>query len=256
MDVAAGSFLPVRVSTFDTLIEKGGVERGNTVLLSGGCGVGKTVFGLQSAYNSALNGEKSVYLTLTEEPDKIRRHAKLNFGWDIASMEEKNLMRIIKADPYELANDINAIVSTSEERRIMNIDQSDGPLSLLDSKRFKIPYKPDRIILDSLSALSSTFADRQNYRMCIQALIDALNKHDSVNFLLSETEQEPNNYVTTGVEEFLVDGVFAMYTIRRGQMRRNAVEIIKLRCSNHVREIVPYMITAEGIKIHVGEKIL
>jgi hypothetical protein len=37
---------------------------------------------------------------------------------------------------------------------------------------------------------------------------------------------------------------------------RNAIEIVKLRCSGHVREMVPYMITNEGIKLHLGEKIM
>lgn len=256
MNTVNNDFMPVRVSSFDSLIDRGGIERGSTILISGGCGVGKTVFGLQSAYNSALNNEKSIYITLSEDPEKIKKHAKLNFGWDIDLMEQNNLMRIIKVDSYELANDINAIISDSEERKIMVPGAGEGPVTLLDSKKLKIPFKPDRIMLDSLSALSSTFTNRDNYRLCIQALIDALNKHNSLNFIMSEVEQEPNNYLKTGIEEFLVDGVIVMYALRKGQLRRNAIEIIKLRCSNHVKEIVPYMITPEGIKLHIGEKII
>jgi len=256
MDVKNDNFLPVRVSMFDNLIERRGIERGSSVLISGGCGVGKTIFGLQSAYTGALNNEKSVYISLAEDSEKIRKHAKSSFGWDIAAMEEKGLMRLIKMDPYELANDINDIMRTSEDRRIVDMDLAEGPVSLIDSKKLKIPFKPDRIILDSLTALSSTFTDKNNYRFCVQALIDSLNKHNSLNFLMSEVEQEPNTYVKSGAEEFLVDGVIAMYTLRRGQLRRNAIEIIKLRCSDHVREMVPYMITNEGIKLHIGEKII
>jgi len=257
MEEVYEGFLPVRVSTFDTLIDRRGIERGNTVLISGGCGVGKTVFGLQSAYSSALNNEKSVYISLTESPEKIKKHAKINFKWDIDAMEQNGLMKVMKVDPYELTNDINAIMQTSEDRKMINPFPIEGtPLSLLDSKKLKLPFKPDRIILDSLSALSSTFTDKNNYRLCVQALIDGLNRHNSLNFVMSEMEQEPSRYVKTGVEEFLVDGVVVMYTIRKGQLRRNAIEILKLRCSDHVKEMVPYIITNEGIKLHVGEKIL
>ena len=249
-------FMPVRVSTIDTLNERGGIERGSTILLSGGCGVGKTIFALQSVYNGALNNEKSVYITLAEDPEKIKKHAKMNFGWDVDAMEKSNMLKIIKMDPFEVANDISSIMVTSEDRSLSRTFNSNGDVSLLDSKRLKLPFQPDRIIVDSLSALSSTFSSQENYRMYFQVLIDALNKHNSVNFLISELEQEPNNYIETGVEEFLVDGVVVMYGIRKGQLRRHAIEILKLRCSDHVKEMVPYMITGEGIKLHIGEKIL
>src|SRR3989344_8717292 len=49
--------LPVRVSNFDRLITRGGLKRGDTILLSGGAGTGKTTFGMQSLYNGTLNWE-------------------------------------------------------------------------------------------------------------------------------------------------------------------------------------------------------
>jgi KaiC/GvpD/RAD55 family RecA-like ATPase len=241
---------------FDSLIDQRGIERGSTIILSGGCGVGKTIFALQSIYNGALNGEKSVYLTLTEDPEKIKKHAKVSFGWDIDSMEKQDLVRIMKIDPYEVASDINAIMSTSEDRWVINLDSSSETISLFDSKKLKLPFKPDRIVIDSLSALSSSFSDKNNYRLYIQVLMDALNKHNSVNYLINEMIQDPTTCFNTGIEEFLADGVFILYSIRKGQLMRNAIEIVKLRCSGHVREMVPYMITNEGIKLHLGEKIM
>ncbi|MFH0863280.1 MAG: ATPase domain-containing protein [Candidatus Altiarchaeota archaeon] len=250
-------FLKTRVSTFDDLISRKGVERGNTILVSGGCGTGKTVFTFQSLFNGALAGEHSLYVSLVEDSDKIKRHMKANFGWDVDSLEAKGFMSIQKIDPFALADDITSMYEN--EKNLSSPDGGlfimGGGLSLLDSRKIKIPFKPDRIVIDSISSLEAAFRDKNCYRAYLQAMLDALNKHDSVNFILSEIEQEPDLYSRTGIEEFLVDGVIVLYNLRKGQVRRRALEILKLRCSDHIKEIVPYMIGDEGITIIPHDKV-
>lgn len=253
-------FLPLRVSTFDDMIDAGGIEKGNTILVSGGCGSGKTIFAMQSIYNGALNGEKGAYISLEENADKVVRHMSRNFGWDIAGMQEKGLISIQKIDPFELSKDIETTLRDPREReKLFSGDKyaetGAKTISLIDSKKIEIPFKPDRIVIDSLSALSIAFNQPETYRLCLQLLVTALNRHDSVNILTSETEQEPMIYSKLGLEEFLTDGVIVLYNIRRGQLRRRAIEIVKLRCSDHLKELVPYVITGEGIKVLRGEKI-
>jgi KaiC/GvpD/RAD55 family RecA-like ATPase len=254
----ADEFLKTRVSTFDDLISRKGIERGNTILVSGGCGTGKTVLTLQSVYNGALAGERGIYVSLVEEPDKIRRHMKANFGWDVEALEAKGLMSIQKIDPFALADDITSMYEnerniTAPDAGLFNTVRED--ISLVDSRKIKIPFKPDRIAIDSISSLEAAFTNKDCYRTYLQAMLDALNKHNSVNFLLSEIEQEPDTYSKTGIEEFLVDGVVVLYNLRKGQVRRRALEILKLRCSDHVKEIIPYMIGENGIVIMPNEKV-
>jgi len=251
-------FLKTRVSTFDDLISRKGIERGSTILISGGCGTGKTVLTLQSLYNGALAGERGIYISLVENPDKIRRHMRANFKWDVESLEAKGLLSILKIDPFELADDITSMYE--KDRNLSSPDTGlfntlRGELSLVDSRKIKIPFKPDRIAVDSISSLEAAFTNKDCYRMYLQAMLDALNKHESVNFLLSEIEQEPDIYSKTGIEEFLVDGVLVLYNLRKGQVRRRALEILKLRCSDHVKEIVPYMIGDDGIVIMPNDKV-
>jgi KaiC/GvpD/RAD55 family RecA-like ATPase len=89
----------------------------------------------------------------------------------------------------------------------------------------------------------------------MQMLINALNEHNSVNLVTMESPQEPDHFSSMANEEFLVDGVVVLYNIRRGQLRRRAIEILKLRSSGHVTELVPYRIGPDGITIMIGEKI-
>jgi circadian clock protein KaiC len=252
-------FLKTRVSTFDDLIVKKGIERGNTILVSGGCGTGKTVLSMQSLYNGAVAGERGIYISLVEDSDKLKRHMKSNFGWDVDAFEASGMISIQKVDAFALAEDVTSMFENQQELRAADVclfkEHQEGDISLVDSRKIKIPFKPDRIVIDSISSLGAAFRNKDCYRMYLQAMIEALNQHDSVNFLLSETEQEPDRYSRTGVEEFLVDGVFVLYNLRKGQVRRRAIEILKLRCSDHVKEMVPYMITSDGINLLSGDKV-
>lgn len=243
-------FLPTRVSTFDHLMDKRGIERGNTILISGGCGTGKSIFCMQSSYNAALNGEKVVYFTLEEEGHKIKRHMKNNFGLDIAAVEKEGNFVIQEVDPIKIAIDVrNVLLNQLPDLSV------EKELEIIGKTKFELPFHPDRIVLDSLSALSAGFKDPESYRLYVKILIKNLNKYESVNFVVSETEQEPSRYSRSGIEEFLTDGVIILYTLREGLARERAIEIVKLRCSNHIMTPVPYKITDKGIEIYPKEDI-
>lgn len=227
--------IPVRVDSFDELVEDHGLERGSITLLSGGAGTGKTTFCLQSLYFGALNAEKGIYLSFEEEPDSIKKHMKKNYGWDFEPLEKEGKIAFIKLDPIRIARQI-------EQR----IDQKKGVLEIrLEDLTF--PFKPDRICVDSLSALSIAFAGEETYRVYIKELFELLGKQKAVSFVLSETEQVPKIYSRTGVEEFLADGVVVLYNIQKNQQRKNGLEILKLRSGKHEKKMVYYSITEKGI---------
>src|SRR5437773_12512377 len=52
-------------------ILNGGIPRGNTCLLSGSVGTGKTSICIEFLVRGALNGENSLYLSVTEPTDKL-----------------------------------------------------------------------------------------------------------------------------------------------------------------------------------------
>ncbi len=241
--------MPVRVDRFDTLIDKGGLKRGDTILVSGGCGTGKTTFAMQSIWEGLLQGEKGVYITLEESPAKIKENMLENFGWDFSKYEEKRTFAIIKLDPLIIARSVEAEIA--KKRGSLYIDSKDFDLAL----SFNLPFNPDRVAVDSLSALAIAFMDnKEGYREYLRLLFDKLESYNSVNFVLGETEQEPGIYSRTGIEEFLADGVFVLYNIQVGIKRQKALEILKLRSSNHMKKIVPYQITSAGIKIFAGRE--
>ncbi len=229
--------MPLRVDKFDQLLSDTGVERGSTTLITGGAGTGKTTFCMQSIYHAAMNGEKCVYLSFEEDPAKIMLHMKKNFGWDFCKLEEKGLIAIIKIDPSKIARMVEGILASESGGLKIKLPTLD------------LPIKPDRICVDSLSALSIAFEHEDSYRKYIRELFELLESYNSVNLVIGETEQNPKVYSRSGVEEFLADGVVVLYNIRVRGKRRNALEILKMRSGSHVKEIVPYKLGPNGIEI-------
>jgi len=238
-------FLPVRVSKFDSLIEKGGIERGNTLLVAGGCGTGKSTFAMQSIYHGVEKGEKGVYLSFEEPVEKLRRHMKVNYGWDLYKYEKQGNLALLMLDPFKIARSVEASVMEKNGELMVDVEQLD------------IPFVPDRVVVDSLSALSIAFMGNvENYRYYIRHLFEKLDEFNSVNFVISETEMDPGVYSRSGIEEFLSDGVIVLYNLREGKKRERALEVLKLRCSDHVKKLVPYSITKYGITIKTTKGIM
>ncbi len=230
--------LPTRIAGFDELISAHGFERGSTILISGGCGTGKTTFALQSLYFGALRGEKGIYISIEEEPYKLKKHMMNNFGWDFEKLEKEGKLAIIKYDALEIARSVEAAITNAKEELV------------IDFREFELPFRPDRLAFDSLSALSIAFGSTESYRRYIRYLFEKFEKYNSVNFVLTETEQDPKIYSRAGIEEFLADGVIVLYNIKVQNFREKALEILKLRSSNHEKTIVPFEITSEGITVY------
>ena len=111
-------------------------------------------------------------------------------------------------------------------------------------------FKPDFIVLDSLNALSSAFrGSEQSYRFYVEQLFRFFEKIGSTNFLISETKQMPEIYSSTGIEEFLADGVIVIYKIINKNVRETAIEVLKMRGVAHQNKIVAMQITDKGIKV-------
>ena len=229
--------LKVGVSKFDDLIGDKGLERNSTILLSGGCGTGKTTFALQSLYYGALQGQKGIFISFEEEPEKIIAHMKKNFGWDFSLLEKKKLVKFIKLDPIKTARQVEA--SRFKEAGALRVKV----------KPLKLPFTPDRLVVDSLSALSIAFEAEENYRRYIRHLFETLEAYNSINFVLTETEQDPKIYSRAGIEEFLADGVVVLYNIKIKGRRRMALEILKLRSSSHAKRLIPYRLSSKGVEI-------
>lgn len=244
-NVSAIELLQMNVNGFESLVHSRGLERGSTTLVSGGAGSGKTTFCLQSIYKSLLENknEKAVHISTEEKVDRLKKHMLNNYGWDFYTLEEQGRMAFLELDPIQVAREVEASI-LREKKKL-----------LIEFSSLEMPFKPDRIVLDSLSSLSIAFQNSEGYRKYIRHLFKKLESYNSVNLMITETEQDPKIYSRAGIEEFLVDGVIVLYNIKENATRQSAIEVLKMRSTKHMKKLVPFQINENGIQIFPKQEI-
>jgi KaiC/GvpD/RAD55 family RecA-like ATPase len=241
---------PVFVSDFDRLIEKGGLKRGDIMLLSGSSGTGKTTFAIQSIYTAAkVKGEKCIYISLEESPEKVKENMAASFGWDLVSLENKGFISMHKIDPLAIVRAMEA--NLTSEKGDLYIPPEQFKLPFL----FDLPFKPDRLVFDSLSSLSLAFAENTNgFRQYTSKLFETISSFGALNIIIDETARVPGNYHLTGMHELLADSLVALYSLKTHNRRENVLEIIKMRGTGHSKRLVPYKITSKGFEIYADQE--
>lgn len=237
-------YVSTGIPGFDELFEKG-IPQSNSVLIAGGAGSGKTIFCLQMMVNKALEGKKCVYMTLEEREDRLISHME-DFGWPIKELIKKNMLKIIRINPFDITRNVDAMLAKEKGELLIEIEPVIMPKE----------FKPEVIVVDSLTAIASAFSGREDsYRIYIEQLFRFFEKLKTTTFLITETKQVPDMYSSSGVEEFLADGVVVLYNIKRGDVRENAVEVLKMRGAKHQKKIVAMQITDKGIVIYPEQEV-
>lgn len=217
----------------DSLID-GGFPTQSVTLISGGPGSGKTTFALQMLVNGAVSyGEPGVYVTLTDTPEGFKRDA-LSFGWNLDSLEKRGIFALLDLRPSRF------LEARAEERAESFF--SWVMKSLLRKVR-EIGAK--RVAIDSINVLSGQFQDEHQARQAIMSLVENLQKlPDSVSFLLFEQITMERTR-----EEFLTSGVIILHYVPVKNGMTRAIQILKMRRTDHSENFHPFEITSKGIRI-------
>ena len=227
------------ISGFDELIG-GGLLEGSTVLISGGVGTGKTIFGLQFLYNGASKfNEPGVYVTLETRPHDLRLEAK-QFGWDLEELEKKKILVIIDAassraglptsEKYALRRGFD--VSTLAEEIYRAIDES----------------KAKRVVIDCISALGIRFSEPQEVRNELFRISALLNELKITSLLLSESIT-PDCQSRAGVEEFVTQGLISLNLVQENNLLIREMLIWKMRQTSHSMSTHKFVIGKNGIEL-------
>ncbi|KYK22635.1 hypothetical protein AYK25_02430 [Thermoplasmatales archaeon SM1-50] len=238
---------------FDDLFECG-IPKGSSVIIAGGTGSGKTNFCLQVLAHHASHGKKCYFMGFEESEQHLLDHMN-DFGWDpegLISSGNLKIKRFLTSEIYYYdkkgGSDIQVMMTKEVDPLLMELE----PLSIADS----VGFKPDFIVLDSLTAIASTFQGKeQSYRFYVERLFRFFEKIGATTFLVTETQQIPEVFSPTGVEEFLADGVIVIYNIRRQNIRENAIEVLKMRGAKHQKKIVAMSITSKGIVVNPNKEV-
>ncbi len=233
------------ISGFDSLFEKG-IPAGNSIIIAGGAGSGKTIFSLQTLINKAREGKKCLYMTLEEDENKLVEHME-DFGWNAEELIKKGKLKIFRMNPFDITRNVDALLAKQKGELLIDIAPMIMPPDF---------ENPDFIVVDSLTAIASAFTGKDDsYRIYIEQFFRFLQKTGATSFLITETEQVPKIFSQSGVEEFLADGVVVLYAIKHGNVRENAIEVLKLRGAAHSKKIVAMQINSKGIVIYPEQEV-
>lgn len=214
------------IEKFDELIE-GGFPRGDTVLVIGNPGTGKTVFSAQFLYHGLEKGEPGIYVSFSESGDTFNRNmARMGMDFD----------RYQRDRQFSFMDMIEVREGAVEEILLTVL----GEISTLKAKR---------LVIDSFSALAQAFAGKIEARAALHTILGKIPRQHGVTTLVLSESPFGENF-GKNMEEFVADGVVALtYSNERGRLRRRA-QVVKLRGTNVNQSQLGYAITSKGIMLY------
>jgi len=241
---AKKGYIYTGVPGFDDLLDNG-IPKNASVLVAGGAGSGKTIFCLQTLFHHLAEGKKCIMMSFEESEEKLISHME-QFGWNPKKYIKKGQFYVKRFNPFEITRSVDALLMQAKGELMIKVD----PLILPKG------FKPDFIVVDSLTAIASAFtAKDESYRIYIEQLFRFFENINATALLITETEQVPKIFSTTGVEEFLADGVVIIYNIKHGNIRERAIEILKLRGASHQNKIVAMSIGEKGVTVYPEQEV-
>lgn len=208
----------------------GGFLRGSANLLEGAPGTGKTTLAMQYIYNGIkMYDEPGLIITFEEFPQQYY-HDAMQFGWDLKKLEAEEKLKVIFSDPQ----------TTLDE-----FDKMDGEfVSLVEKLQIK------RVIIDSMTHFESLVSDQYELREIETRLINALKREGVTSILLRENDNLLGqvSHVTSKVP-FIVDSYTLLRYVEIDSAIEKALCILKMRGSDHQKDIRCFRITSKGIEV-------
>jgi len=216
------------IRELDTMLG-GGILEGDSVLISGPSGTGKSAIATHFLAEGLRNGEAAIAAIFEERPKGYAARAK-SFGLDLETPEEEGKLEMLYLRPLDLSVD-----ETMQE--------------ILDAVR---RLNAKRLVIDSLVGFEMALAPgfREDFRESLYRMIAALTGAGvtiltTVEIADTFTSFEFSHYAIS----FLTDDIIRLrYVEIDGQLRKTVV-VVKMRGGNHSKDIREYVITDEGVVV-------
>lgn len=221
--------IPTGIAELDRMLYGGFLPR-TANLVEGAPGTGKSTLGMQFIQQGiAAHGEPGVILTFEEFPQQYYRDAA-NFGWDFKAHETAGTLRVIM---------------TSPEVTRADLQQINGRLETVVSQ-----IGARRVLVDSLSHFERMTADPVELRQITYEFVNGLKRLGLTAVLTRENAALLGE--TPDSEEdlaFVVDSYIMLRYVEIQGAVHKALLVLKLRGSNHDKDIRQYAITPHGLEV-------
>jgi circadian clock protein KaiC len=196
------------ISGLDDILA-GGFSPGHVFLLEGHPGTGKTTIALRFLLEGAKEGERGLYITLSETERELREGAA-SHGWTIDGT----------IDVFELVPAESLLDADQQQSLLYSSDLELGEATKLIFETFE-RVKPSRVVLDSLSEIRLLAQGSLRYRRQILALKHYFVRHGATVLMLddrtSEISEKTAHSVVHGV--ILLEELAPAYGAERRRLR-------------------------------------
>lgn len=220
------------ISGLDEMLN-GGIPKRRHVAIYGGPGCGKTSFCFEYLYRGAEESENGVYITLEETEEDIIENMRNTFPMlkNTEKFVKEKKLEIVKPEKFEMEE----IAGIIEDRIASN--------------------EVKRAVIDSATMIRMSFGTELEYRQTLFEFLSLLRNLDCTSITTLEATSAMKAEMRFDIEHFVMDGIINLYNLDREDRRIRALEIFKMRGTDHSRELVPFKVTPSGIKVYVGEKV-
>ena len=207
----------------------GGFLDGSAVLVRGAPGTGKTSFSLQFLIHGASQlDETGLLITFEEFPQSLYRDAQ-SLGWNLVKLEKEGKLHLL---------------FTSPEVLLASLQDPNSPLN-----RMIVEKDIRRVVVDSVTHFRRLSDDTHELRKIYNALINAFKREGVTTILIGEESRAQYTQQEPGRLAFVVDVIILLRYIEIDSAIQRAILVLKMRGSNHVKEIRRYEIRKGGLVV-------
>ena len=205
----------------------GGMFRDSIVLVSGATGTGKTLSTTHFMAGGCDQGERCLLLAYEESRDQLFRNAA-GWGFDFQRYEAEGTLKVVADYPE----------NASLDNHLLNI------------RRIIETFKPQRVAVDSLSALERGSSERE-FREFVISLTSYIKQQQTAGMFTSTTPTLlGGSSVTEAHISTLTDSIILLRYVELGGQMRRGLTVLKMRGSRHDKEIREFTIDDQGM--HLG----
>lgn len=204
----------------------GGLFEKSLWLVAGPTGSGKSLLSALFSAGGVDSGQRSLLHSFEESHDQILRNAG-GWGMDLGEMERQEKLKIVAEAPEA------ASLEDHLQRMKRTIDD----------------FRPDRVVIDSLTALQR-IATVKSFREYVLGLTFHIKLNSLLGMVTSNVTDFLGSKLSNELHVSSISDVIALlhYVPVEGELRRG-VQILKMRGSNHDKAVREFTISGAGMQV-------
>lgn len=217
--------IPTGIERLDTMLGGKGFYRGNSILLSGTAGTGKTSIAAAFADATCRRGERCIYFSFEESPSQIIRNMG-TIGIELEQWVKKGRLQFQTVRPFHYGLEMHLA------RTIKAISE----------------FAPQVVIIDPISGLD-TSGTTLEVKGAMMRLMDFL-KGKGITAMLTDLKMGGSRMEQTDAAiSSLVDTWLVLRDLESNGERNRGLHVLKSRGMGHSNQVREFILSNEGIQL-------